>query len=76
MAAWLGVYIAPSLLEMMYHACNTPGIQPRILKQTLIQKSAAQPRFKKTETGGRKMARKYRQTSPVEDGWDIIALEE
>lgn len=36
-------------------------------RRTLIQKSAAQPRFRKTETGGKRIARKYRKTSPLEE---------
>lgn len=34
----------------------------------LIRKSELQPVLKKTERGGRKRARKYRQMSPVEEG--------
>lgn len=36
---------------------------PRIERPTLIQKSAVQPRLKKTARGGRKMARKLRDES-------------
>lgn len=60
-------YMAPSLREMIYHACRIPGIQPKIDKQILIQKSAAHPRLKKTARGGTKMARKYNRTSRVGD---------
>jgi hypothetical protein len=41
----------------------TPGIHPRIDSKILIKKSAPQPVLKNTANGGRKSARKYRQTS-------------
>ena len=41
----------------------TPGIHPRILSKMLIRKLESQPVLKKTASGGRKRARKYRQTS-------------
>jgi hypothetical protein len=54
------------------HLRITPGIHPRIERRMLIRKSALQPRFKKTARGGRKMARKYRQTL-VWRGEDLLA---
>lgn len=39
----------------------------------LIRKSELQPVLKKTERGGRKRARKYRQMSEVEDGMMSVA---
>lgn len=42
---------------------SLPGMYPRIERPTLIQKSAVQPRLKKTARGGRKMARKLRDES-------------
>jgi len=51
-------HIAPSLLEIMYQACKTPGIHPRMERQTLIQKSASKPLLKKTARGGRIKAKK------------------
>jgi hypothetical protein len=41
----------------------TPGIQPRILSRMLMRKFESQPVLKKTASGGRKRARKYKQTS-------------
>jgi len=64
--------MAPSLFEMMYQACKTPGIHPRIQRRMFIQKSAVQPRFKKTDTGGNNIARKYKQTSPLDDTLSAI----
>ena len=57
----MGIFYATatlSLLLMMYHACITPGSQPRIVKQILMRKSAPHPALRTTATGGRKMARK------------------
>jgi len=59
--------MAPSLREIIHQAWSIPGIHPRMVRQMLIQKSAARPRLKKTETGGKNNARKYRQTSLVGD---------
>jgi hypothetical protein len=36
----------------------TPGNHPRIQSRTLIRRLESQPVFKKTVTGGRKIARK------------------
>ncbi|KIM76216.1 hypothetical protein PILCRDRAFT_826579 [Piloderma croceum F 1598] len=56
----------------MYHAWIIPGIHPSIQRQILIQKSAVQPRLKNTVKGGRKIARKYRHTSLVEETLSAI----
>jgi len=53
-----GIYMAPSLLEMIHQAWRIPGIQPRMVRRQLIQKSAVKPRLKNTETGGKKIATK------------------
>jgi hypothetical protein len=47
----------------------TPGIHPRILNRILIRKFESQPVLRKTESGGRKRAKKYRRTSL----WIIIS---
>jgi|SRR4051812_25027971 hypothetical protein len=45
------------------HLRRTPGIQPKIERQMLIKKSAPNPAFRKTGTGGSKSAIRYMHTS-------------
>lgn len=41
----------------------TPGSHPKIVSRMLMMKFESQPVLRKTATGGRNIARKYRQTS-------------
>ena len=49
-----------------------PGIQPRMVKQMLIRKSAPHPRSRKTPRGGRMMAKMILQMSEAVKG--ILAI--
>lgn len=53
---------------MMYKAWMIPGRYPRIVRRTLIQKSATQPLSRKTPRGGRMMARMILQMSEAVKG--------
>lgn len=46
-----------------YMAWMIPGIQPRMVKQMLMRRSAPQPRSRKTPRGGRTMAKMILQMS-------------
>jgi len=53
----------------------TPGIQPRIVRQMLMRKSAPQPLFRKTARGGMKIATRYANTSACEKMLAIASID-
>lgn len=52
--------------DRTYMAWMIPGIQPRMVKQMLMSRSAPQPRSRKTPRGGRMMAKMILQMSLFE----------
>ena len=57
-----------------YMAWMIPGIQPRIVKQMLIKKSAPHPRSRKTPRGGKIKAKMILQIS-LEDKMSVLNVE-